>query len=66
MTSPASFKNKIQSNINQLAPRKTLTIGLDSLPLLGMNRREFFGWIKAQNCYVKFVSKEKIVEVQKM
>jgi hypothetical protein len=61
-----SFRQILAARINRLQTRETLSLELQALLFLSMNRREAFAWLKARNCYVRFVQKKRVIELRKM
>jgi len=61
-----SFRQVLAARIGELKTRETLSLELQALLFLSMNRREAFAWLKEKNCYVRYVEKKKTIEVKKM
>jgi hypothetical protein len=61
-----SFKQALAAKIGELNARETLSLELQALMFLSMNRREAYAWLKEKNCYVRYIEKKKMIEVKKM
>ena len=61
-----SFRQALAEKINHLKTRETISLRIQALLSLSSDRREAYAWLKERHCYVKYITKKKVIELRKM